>query len=284
MRVCVVGAGSIGREFALNHFQPGATQTRVACIVDRDAERASALAIDAGSVLAGAALVADQDASLKKYRSKPSTVKGEAVPHFTSLNNDALALCDVVYIGTTPNSHCSLTLAAIAAGKHVILEKPLAATAADADAIVAAAESAKGIVISMNIGMRWNEAIKTMRTQIEDKTIGQVKSARMKLGFITWPRIWQQVPWCAEREQGGALREVRQSSRRRRRRRRINIVHEITLTNDTVYLPNAHRVSSGYIECEMYISLSLFSRCNTDVHICTCESSRRAHHTHVRSL
>ena len=208
MRVCVVGAGSIGREFALNHFQPSATQTRVACIVDTDEERASALAIDVGSVLAGAQLASAEDLSMKKYRSKPSEIKGEAVPYFTALSADALALCDIVYVGTTPNSHRSLTLAAVSAGKHVILEKPLAATSSDADAIVTACEGASGVVTSMNIGMRWNAAIKTMRTMIEDKSIGEVKSARMKLGFITWPRIWQRVQWCAERAQGGALREV----------------------------------------------------------------------------
>ena len=209
MRVCVVGAGSIGREFALNHFQPKATQTCVACIVDADEQRAKALAIDVGSVLAGAELASGEDLSMKKYRSKPVEMRGSAVPYFTSLSEEALAMCDVVYVGTTPNSHRSLTLAAIDAGKHVILEKPLAAIPSDADAIVRASEAASGVTVtSMNIGMRWNNAIKTMRTMIEDKSIGEVKSARMKLGFITWPRVWQRVPWCAEREQGGALREV----------------------------------------------------------------------------
>ena len=55
LRVAVVGAGSIGREFALHHFGD-ATGTVVAAVVDRDWERAKRLAADVGSVQAGAAV------------------------------------------------------------------------------------------------------------------------------------------------------------------------------------------------------------------------------------
>ena len=182
----------------------------VAAIVDRDTARAEALAVDVGSVQAGAK-VADDLADGRKYRSRAEEVRGTPCPHFAELGDAALALCDLVYIGTTPDSHRPLALLAYAAGKHVLLEKPLAASAADADAIVTAAEAAladRGCVTGMNIGMRWNGALIALRSAIEAGELGALRSASLRLGFIEWPRVWQKVDWCARRAQGGALREV----------------------------------------------------------------------------
>ena len=157
LRVCVVGAGSISREFALYHF--GAiTHTVVTSIVDLDEERARRLAADVGSVQAGAAVVNTNPGSA--YSAGAATSAGTPVLSATKLA-PCLDSCDIVYVGTTPNSHATLVLEALEAGKSVLLEKPLAATPQDADAIVAAAEEAAqhGQVLGMDIGMRWNPAL-----------------------------------------------------------------------------------------------------------------------------
>jgi len=208
-RVCVVGAGSIGREFALNHFNE-TTSTTVTVIVDRDEAKAATLAADVGAVQAGASVDTNMPDG-RMYRSKPDTMIGDPVPSFGELGKQALDLCDIVYVGVTPNAHKPLVLMSLQSGKHVLLEKPLAATAQDADDIVNAAEDAKkrGIITSMNIGMRWNEALHHMREiAIVKHELGNLKSAELRLGFITWPRQWQVQEWCAQRAQGGALREV----------------------------------------------------------------------------
>jgi predicted dehydrogenase len=131
------------------------------------------------------------------------------VPHATSLG-PVLDLCDMVYIGTTPNAHAPLVLEALAAGKHVLMEKPLAATPADADAIVGAAEAAEALQVGMNIGMRWNPALHELRrlAVTDGGTIGTLKSARLSMHYTMWPREWQVQPWCAARAEGGPLREV----------------------------------------------------------------------------
>ena len=121
LRVCVVGAGSISREFALYHFGP-ATRTVVTSIVDLDLERARRLAMDVGSVQAGASV----ESKASAYAAAASDTRGQPVPSSTQLA-PCLEDCDIVYIGTTPNSHAKLVLEALEAGKSVLLEKPLAA-------------------------------------------------------------------------------------------------------------------------------------------------------------
>ena len=115
-----------------------------------------------------------------------------------------------MYIGATPSAHRGLVERALGAGKHVLLEKPLAATPADADAIVAAAEVAarRGVCLGMNIGMRYNDAIHEMRRLLRSGELGALRGGRLTLHFLRWPREWQLVPWCAGRAEGGPLREV----------------------------------------------------------------------------
>ena len=207
LRVCVVGAGSISREFALHHFGP-ATSTIVSAIVDLDADRAHQLAADVGSVQAGAAI---ENGGGTRYRAAAAETRGAPVSHSTSLTAATLAGCDVVYIGTTPGAHALLAVEALEAGKHVLLEKPLAATPADADTIVAAAEAAlqRGQHVGMNIGMRWNPGLHELRRlAVTEGALGKLQSARLALHFRQWPREWQVQPWCAGRAEGGPLREV----------------------------------------------------------------------------
>ena len=176
LRVCVVGAGSIGREFALHHFGPS-TNTVVSSIIDVDFEAARALAADVGSVQSGASVVGDS-----KYQATVSSCEGEPVATGASLDASALTACDIVYVGTPPASHRALVLAALDAGKHVLLEKPVAASGADADAIVEAAEAAavRGVRVGMNIGMRWNAALRGMRRlSVEEGALGPLESGHL---------------------------------------------------------------------------------------------------------
>jgi len=124
LRVCVVGAGSISREFALYHFGL-ATKTVVTSIVDLDIERARRLAVDVGSVMAGAAIESSRAGGA--YSATAAETRGDAIP-FSAQLTPCLKDCDIVYIGTTPGSHSKLVLAALEAGKSVLLEKPLAST------------------------------------------------------------------------------------------------------------------------------------------------------------
>ena len=86
-----------------------------------------------------------------------------------SLDPDELiedADVDIVHICTPNSRHVDLAAAAIAAGKHVVCEKPLALTAADALALDDAARAA-GIVTAVPFVYRYYPAVREARARID---------------------------------------------------------------------------------------------------------------------
>ncbi len=85
---------------------------------------------------------------------------------------------DAVYISTTNEKHRPQALAAIAAGKHVLCEKPLAMTPADAAEMVHAAVAA-GVAFATNHHLRNAGAHLAIRELIASGRIGRVLSVRV---------------------------------------------------------------------------------------------------------
>ncbi|MBZ9677510.1 Gfo/Idh/MocA family protein [Mesorhizobium sp. ES1-1] len=85
---------------------------------------------------------------------------------------------DAVYISTTNELHLEQALAAIKAGKHVLCEKPLALTSADARQMIAAANAA-GVVLGTNHHLRSAGAHRAMRDAIVAGRIGKPIAARV---------------------------------------------------------------------------------------------------------
>ncbi|HEX4769081.1 MAG TPA: Gfo/Idh/MocA family oxidoreductase [Lichenihabitans sp.] len=85
---------------------------------------------------------------------------------------------DAVYIATTNEHHKPQTLAAAKAGKHVLCEKPLALTLADAHEMAAACKAA-GVVMATNHHLRNAGAHRAMREAITAGRIGRPLFARV---------------------------------------------------------------------------------------------------------
>lgn len=90
---------------------------------------------------------------------------------------------DLVVI-TTPNaSHVPLAMAALAAGLPVVLDKPMAASVADAEVVVAEA-ARRGLVLSVFQNRRWDGDFLTARRLIDDGVLGPV--TRFESRFERW--------------------------------------------------------------------------------------------------
>jgi predicted dehydrogenase len=117
----------------------------------------------------------------------------------------ALALPGVtaVTIATPPHTHAALALAAIAAGKHVLCEKPFAADASEA-AVVCAAASAAGVVTMMGHELRWLPAMVMLERAVAEGAIGEPRLATViwLTGSFADPTT-EVPPWWGDRDQGG---------------------------------------------------------------------------------
>jgi 1,5-anhydro-D-fructose reductase (1,5-anhydro-D-mannitol-forming) len=85
---------------------------------------------------------------------------------------------DAVYISTTNELHKAQTLAAAAAGKHVLCEKPLALTLEDAREMVAACDKA-GVVMGTNHHLRNAASHRKIRELVQSGAIGNPLYARV---------------------------------------------------------------------------------------------------------
>jgi len=80
---------------------------------------------------------------------------------------------DIVYVATTHPFHRELALMAINAGKHVLIEKPLALNAAHAREVLTAARG-KGVFAMEAVWMRSNPLIIKAREMVANDVIGEV--------------------------------------------------------------------------------------------------------------
>ena len=127
------------------------------------------------------------------------------VPRALTSFAEALALpgIDAVSIATPPLTHAPLVLQAIAAGKHVLCEKPFARDAAEARRLLAAAEAA-GVVHLLGTEFRFDAGQALMARALADGAVGEPRLASYLLHVPLLADAAADVPdWWAAAEQGG---------------------------------------------------------------------------------
>lgn len=80
---------------------------------------------------------------------------------------------EIVHIATPPYLHAEIAIAALQAGKHVFVEKPIATTVEDAEAILAAAHAA-GKAVGINYVMRYDALYASAREIARTGVLGRL--------------------------------------------------------------------------------------------------------------
>ncbi|GAB2580139.1 Gfo/Idh/MocA family protein [Microlunatus antarcticus] len=109
---------------------------------------------------------------------------------------------DVVYVATPHPLHHAQALEAVAAGKHVLVEKPIAMSAAEAREITDAGRAA-GVLVQEAMWTRYLPQSDVIRQVLADGLLGDVRLVRADFGFV-FPFDADHRLWNAELG-GGAL-------------------------------------------------------------------------------
>jgi predicted dehydrogenase len=79
---------------------------------------------------------------------------------------------DMVYLATPPFLHFSQTMKALAAGKHVLCEKPLAMNVAEAEAMVQSART-RDLLLVANLMQRYNPLVDAVKEVVTSRVLGE---------------------------------------------------------------------------------------------------------------
>jgi predicted dehydrogenase len=89
---------------------------------------------------------------------------------------------DAVIVSTPPSSHAELAIAAVQAGKHVLVEKPLARTPEECRAMIAAAETCRR-VLATGFNYRFYPSVMKAREFFDSGAIGELDHIRSYTGY-----------------------------------------------------------------------------------------------------
>ncbi|GAB2457885.1 putative dehydrogenase [Conyzicola lurida] len=156
LNVAVVGAGYWGPNLARNFA--ASTDWRLAAICDLDETRAQLLARQVGHV--------DVHTDLTELLARPDI--------------------DAIAVATPARTHHGVVLAALLAGKHVLVEKPLADSREHAVEMVRAAES-RGLTLMADHTYCYTPAVLKIRELIAEGALGDllfIDSVRINLGLV----------------------------------------------------------------------------------------------------
>ncbi len=109
---------------------------------------------------------------------------------------------DFVAIATESGKHAAIALDCIKAGANVLIEKPIALSVADAQAILDAAKAA-GVTVGVCHQNRFNRAVQKLRSAIEEGRFGRIYNIA---AVVRWNRdegYYKQAPWRGTWAQDG---------------------------------------------------------------------------------
>jgi UDP-N-acetyl-2-amino-2-deoxyglucuronate dehydrogenase len=113
--------------------------------------------------------------------------------------------CDVVAICTPSGLHPAHGIIAARAGKHVVAEKPMAISLADADALVQACDAA-GVHLFVVKQNRLNPPIQLLRRAVEKGRFGRIYLANTTVRWTRPQEYYDAAPWRGTWEfDGGAI-------------------------------------------------------------------------------
>lgn len=109
---------------------------------------------------------------------------------------------ELVAIATESGKHAAIALDCIEAGCNVIIEKPIALSIADADAIITAGKK-KGVLVCANHQNRFNKSVQYIRKALEEGRFGKLSHGAAHIRWNRGKSYYDQAPWRGTWAQDG---------------------------------------------------------------------------------
>lgn len=127
----------------------------------------------------------------------------DAVGYDDPLRMITEARLDLVSIATPPSTHASLSIAALEAGIHVLVEKPMAPSLEECDAMLAA-QQRSGRLLSVVAQNRFRDDLATLKAVVDSGLLGSIAHVRVDSAWwrgLPYYDLWWRGTW--EKEGGG---------------------------------------------------------------------------------
>lgn len=149
----------------------------------------------------GAELVSVASASLANAE---STAKEFNIPHFTdnwreTIDNEQV---DLVCITTPPNLHCEQTLYALEKNKHILCEKPMAMTVAEAEKMTQFAKG-KNLLALIDHELRFQNGRQKAFEMLRNGEIGKIRHVKYVFRNASRGNPELAWNWWSDESQGG---------------------------------------------------------------------------------
>ncbi|MDR3288942.1 MAG: Gfo/Idh/MocA family oxidoreductase [Peptococcaceae bacterium] len=111
---------------------------------------------------------------------------------------------DIVTIATPSGLHAEIGIAAAQAGKHMLVEKPMAMTLKSADALIAACRQAR-VKLGVIHQNRYNRSIQLLRGALEQGRFGKLTHGQATVRWNRDDEYYRQAPWRGTKSQDGGV-------------------------------------------------------------------------------
>jgi predicted dehydrogenase len=105
-------------------------------------------------------------------------------------------MLDVVIVSTLHDSLAEITLAAVEAGKHVLVEKPAARSAAEIEPVIEAAAK-RGVKVHVGFNHRYHRSLRKAKELVDSGVLGDLMFVRARYGHgarIGYDKEWRANP------------------------------------------------------------------------------------------
>ena len=161
----------------------------------------------AGNLGAGGRFIACADVNLSRAEHLANQYCGQACGSWGELLE--IPEIDIVIISTLHNSLAEITLAAILAGKHVLVEKPSARSSAELVPILIAAQE-NNIKVHVGFNHRYHRALRKAKELIASGALGELMFIRARYGHGA--RLGYDKEWRADPKLSGGGELIDQGS------------------------------------------------------------------------